>query len=281
MAEEEKERYKVKLGQKAVLYDEKQDKFLIAKVRDEEGWYYKNMGPWEFVGGTLDENESLLDSLAREISEEAGKLNIEVKDVINTVEFDTASGRKIFLVYFVKYLDGDLKKSDEHSEFKWISAKDIFDNRNEYKDWFLKSIKKSVEYIEKENHLDSWKRCQADFENFKKDQAKAREEFAKYAKMDVIEQILPVLDNFEASLAHVPEEKKSNGWVEGITHIKRQIEDVLKNNDVEEIAVKIGDKFSPALHEAAAGEGERVKKVLRKGYKLNGRVVRAARVEVR
>jgi molecular chaperone GrpE len=269
------------LGQKAVLYDEKQDKFLIAKVRDEEGWYYKNMGPWEFVGGTLDENESLLDSLAREISEEAGKLNIEVKDIINTVEFDTASGRKIFLVYFVKYLDGDLKKSDEHSEFKWISAKDIFDNRNEYKDWFLKSIKKSVEYIEKEKYLDSWKRCQADFENFKKDQAKAREEFAKYAKMDVIEQILPVLDNFEASLAHVPEEKKGNGWVEGITHIKRQIEDVLKNNDVEEIVVKAGDRFNPEIHEAAAGEGEKVKKVLRKGYKLNGRIVRVARVEVR
>jgi len=131
-----------------------------------------------------------------------------------------------------------------------------------------------------EKNLNSWKRCQADFENFKKDQAKAREEFAKFAKMDVISQILPALDNFEASLAHVPEEHKQNGWVEGIVHIKKQIEDVLKNNGIEEIAVKIGNKFDPEIHEAVAGKGENVKKVLQKGYKLNGRIIRAARVEV-
>lgn len=131
-----------------------------------------------------------------------------------------------------------------------------------------------------EKHLDSWKRCQADFENYKKDQEKAREEFRKYAKMDVIEQILPVLDNFEASLAHVPEDEKSNGWVEGITHIKRQIEDILKNNDVEEIAANAGDQFDPAIHEAVTGKGETVKKVLQKGYRLNGRILRAAKIEV-
>jgi molecular chaperone GrpE len=74
-----------------------------------------------------------------------------------------------------------------------------------------------------EDHLDSWKRCQADFENFKKDQEKSREEFRKYAKMDVALQILPVLDNFEAALAHVPEAEKKSAWVTGITHIKRQI----------------------------------------------------------
>ncbi|MDI6778385.1 MAG: nucleotide exchange factor GrpE [Patescibacteria group bacterium] len=131
-----------------------------------------------------------------------------------------------------------------------------------------------------EKYLDSWKRCQADFENFKKDQAKTREEFAKYAKMDVIEQILPVLDNFEVSLEHIPEKEKDSAWVAGITHIKRQIEDVLKNNNVEEIVVKIGDKFDPEIHEAVVGKGEKVKKILQKGYRMNGRIMRAVRVEV-
>lgn len=131
-----------------------------------------------------------------------------------------------------------------------------------------------------EKHLDSWKRCQADFENFKKDQEKNREEFRKYAKMDVVEQILPVLDNFEASLVHVPEAEKSSPWVAGIVHIKRQIEDILKNSGVEEIVVKTGDKFDPAVHEAVAGKGDAVKKILQKGYRLNGRVLRAVRVEV-
>ena len=100
--------------------------------------------------------------------------------------------------------------------------------------------------------------------------------------MDVIEQILPVLDNFEASLAHVPENRKENKWVEGIVYIKKQLEDVLKNNDIEEIEVKIGDKFNPEIHEAVGGDGEKqkMKKVIQKGYKLNGRILRAARVEV-
>jgi molecular chaperone GrpE len=275
-------RYKIKLGQKAVLYDEKQDKFLIAKVRDKEGWYYKNMGPWEFVGGTLEENELLIDSLKREVFEEAGKIDIEIKDIVNTVEFDTVSGKKIFLMYLIKYFGGDLRMSDEHSEFKWISADEIINNKKEYSDWVSKSIKKAAESIEKEKSLDSWKRCQADFENFKKDQSRHQEEFRKYAKMDVIEQILPVVDNFEASLAHVPEHSKENKWVEGIVYIKKQLEDVLKNNDIEEIAVKAGDKFNPEIHEAVGGDGkkQKVTRVIQKGYKLNGRILRAARVEV-
>jgi molecular chaperone GrpE len=91
---------------------------------------------------------------------------------------------------------------------------------------------------------------------------------------------LPVLDNFEASLAHVPEERKENGWVEGIIHIKRQIEDILKSNGIEEIVVKVGDQFNPEIHEAVAGEGEKVKKILQKGYRLNGRIIRPTKVEV-
>ncbi|HUD08928.1 MAG TPA: nucleotide exchange factor GrpE, partial [Candidatus Saccharimonadales bacterium] len=61
-----------------------------------------------------------------------------------------------------------------------------------------------------------------------------------------------------------------------------QLEDVLKNNDIEEILVKPGDKFNPALHEAIGGDGkkQKVARVVQKGYRLNGRILRAARVEV-
>jgi molecular chaperone GrpE len=56
----------------------------------------------------------------------------------------------------------------------------------------------------------------------------------------------------------------------------------LKNNDIEEIEVKAGDKFNPEVHEAVGGEGKKQKitKIIQKGYKLNGRIVRAAKVEV-
>jgi len=155
------------------------------------------------------------------------------------------------------------------------------EEKNDLKD--VEEKKKPIDHKKiSENYLDSWKRCQADFENYKKDQTKQQEEFRKYTKMDVILQLLPVLDNFEASLAHVPVKEKDSAWVAGITHIKRQIEDILKNNNISEIEVKIGDKFNPEIHEAVGGEGKKqiVKKVLQKGYKFDGRVIRAARVEI-
>jgi molecular chaperone GrpE len=286
MTDQKKEKkfgHYVRVSQKAVVYDPIQDKFLIVKVRDENDWYYKNLGPWEFIGGSLKENESLSESIKREIKEEAGDIDFEIIDIINTNEYDAPSGYKIVPIYLVKYKGGEIKLCEEHSEFQWLSAGDIIENeKKEYKDWLVKSIKKAAEYLENQNALDSWKRCQADFENYKKDQARHQEEFRKYAKMDVMEQILPVVDNFEASLAHVPEKSKENKWVEGIVYIKKQLEDVLKNNDIEEIAVKAGDKFNPEIHEAVGGDGkkQKVTKVIQKGYKLNGRILRAARVEV-
>lgn len=141
-----------------------------------------------------------------------------------------------------------------------------------------------------EEYLNHWKRTQADFENYKKDQAKAMGQFRKFANLDIILQVLPVLDNFNASLEHVPEDKKDDAWVAGINHIKRQLEDVLKNNGVEEIKVREGDKFNPEAHEAIKGNltaedeisntSNVIKKIVRKGYKIDGKVIRAAKVTV-
>src|SRR4030042_2671152 len=105
-----------------------------------------------------------------------------------------------------------------------------------------------------EKYLNNWKRCQADFENYKKDQAKMMNEFRKFANMDMILQILSVLDNFNVSLEHVPENEKGDAWVTGIIYIKKQLEDVLKNYGVEEIDVKEGDQFNPVVHEAVEGD---------------------------
>ena len=152
--------------------------------------------------------------------------------------------------------------------------------------------KKTEEEIDKkdksEEYLNNWKRAAADLENYKKDQAKMLGEFRKFASLDVIFQILPVLDNFNASLDHVPEDQKDNNWVTGIIYIKKQLEDVLKNNGVEEIEVKVGDEFNPGLHEAIdtketnidTKETNKIMKVVQKGYKIDGKVIKAARVVV-
>jgi molecular chaperone GrpE len=277
MQNEEKKYPKVSVGG---LIINKNGKTFLAKGKR---WGNK----YTIIGGKVEAGESLKDALAREMKEEAG-IEVKILKEISCGEAiyhseDKKNKHAIFVDYLCIYDGGDdeINTNDEFTdEYIWVDpiealkldlAPDV-DN----------VIKKYLDYRDNEHTLDSWKRCQADFENYKKSQVKHLEEFRKYAKMDVIEQILPVVDNFEASLAHVPEKEKNSAWVTGITHIKRQIEDILKNNDVQEIEVKVGDKFNPEIHEAVGGDGEKqiVKQVLQKGYRLNGRVIRAAKVEV-
>jgi len=275
MQKDEKKYPKVSVGG---LIINKNGKTFLAKGKR---WGNK----YTIIGGKVEAGESLRDTLAREMKEEAG-IKVKIEKEISCGEAiyhpeDKKNKHAIFVDYLCFYDGGDddIKTNEEFTnEFIWIDPIEAL--KLDLAPDVENVIKKYLDYRDNAHALDSWKRCQADFENYKKDQVRHQEEFRKYAKMDVIEQILPVVDNFEASLAHVPDDKKANKWVEGIVYIKRQLEDVLKNNDIEEIEVKIGDKFNPEIHEAVAGKGEKVKKVLQKGYRVNGRVIRAAKVEV-
>jgi len=239
----------------------------------------KVRGLWNLPAGKVEKGLTFAENAKKEAKEETG---YDVK-IIKEIGIFHKDGEGTVKHVFEAQIDGgDLKlPKEEILDAKWFTLDEIRKMKDELRNpWVLEAIELLENHKNAEKYLNSWKRCQADFENYKKDQAAHQEEFAKFAKMDVISQILPVLDNFEISLAHVPEKEKNSAWVAGITHIKRQIEDVLKNNDIEEIEVKAGDKFNPEIHEAVSGKGDKVKKVLQKGYNLNGRIVRAARVEV-
>lgn len=158
----------------------------------------------------------------------------------------------------------------------------------------VEETKPDIEPTNKEQeYLNGWKRCQADFENYKKMQAESQKDFIKYATQNVVLQLIPVLDNFHMSTDHIPEDKKDGGWVVGIMHIQKQLENVLAENGVTEILTKEGDKFDPAIHEAIESSdkkqetrdkeqeiGDKIKKVVMKGYKLNGKIIRPVKVIV-
>ena len=143
-----------------------------------------------------------------------------------------------------------------------------------------------------EEYLDGWKRCQADFDNYKKRQEGDRKKGWDLAQESLILQILPVLDNFSSAVKHIPKEAKNDSWVEGIIYIKKQLENILKDSGIEEIDLKPGDKFDENLCEAVEMEElvktkEKnesdilyVKKVLTKGYRKGDKVIRAAKVIV-
>jgi molecular chaperone GrpE len=145
-----------------------------------------------------------------------------------------------------------------------------------------------------DEYLDGWKRCQADFENYKKRQAQSQKDLIRYSTQNIVLQILPVIDNFQASTSHIPEDQKENPWVTGIMYIQKQLEQVLVDNGVEEIVASVGDNFDPVKHEAIPDkecqcdkcdcENEKfknkIRKVILKGYKIGDRVIRPARVVV-
>jgi molecular chaperone GrpE len=131
-----------------------------------------------------------------------------------------------------------------------------------------------------EEYLNDLKRLQADFENYKRRQAESQKELKSFLVEKVVSDITPVLDNFYQATSFIPEDQKDSPFIAGIMYIQKQLEDALKNHGLSIIEVKEGDAFDPALHEAVAGEGSVVAKVLQPGYKLGERVVKPARVNV-
>ncbi len=135
---------------------------------------------------------------------------------------------------------------------------------------------------ERDQLLDRLARLQAEFENARKRAERERVSDREYATGSVVEQFLPVLDNFELAL-------KSNSSAEqlrsGVELIVKQMEDVLRQMQVNPIPA-VGEAFDPRVHEAL-GTVERadlpdqhVAEEIRRGYKLRERMLRPALVRV-
>jgi molecular chaperone GrpE len=128
------------------------------------------------------------------------------------------------------------------------------------------------------------KRVQAEFVNFKRRNDEERAEVMEMVKGKVVAEMLPLLDNIERALGHVPEELADNAWAKGVVQVGRQAEDTLRRLGVEKI-VSVGQPFDPSLHEAIGmedGEGDQeiVIEELRPGYRIGNKVVQHAMVRV-
>jgi molecular chaperone GrpE len=140
----------------------------------------------------------------------------------------------------------------------------------------------------KDNRLDELtadlQRVQADFVNFRRRSEEERGEFLNLAKQDVVLQLLPVLDNIDRALGHVPAELADNDWAKGVEAVAKQAQDALRNLDIEKINA-LGQPFDHNLHEAIAvvdgdGSQEVVVEELQPGYKLGDKVIRHSMVKV-
>jgi molecular chaperone GrpE len=104
-------------------------------------------------------------------------------------------------------------------------------------------------------------------------------------KAHVIKDLLPVIDNFERALKHVPAELVDNDYIKGVQAVVKQFEKTLADMGVERIAT-VGQPFDPHLHEAVSmeegdGDQEIVTEELQSGYKVGDEVIRHAMVRVK
>ena len=104
-------------------------------------------------------------------------------------------------------------------------------------------------------------------------------------KAGVIEELLPVIDNFERALKHVPADLQDNDYIKGVQGVVKQFEKTLADMGVERIKT-VGEHFDPHLHEAVSmeegdGQHEIVSEELQAGYRLGDNVFRHAMVRVK
>ena len=153
----------------------------------------------------------------------------------------------------------------------------------EKKGFFKKKKDKKDEKIEE--LTDRVKRQMAEFDNFRKRTEKEKASMYEIGAREIIEKILPVVDNFERGLAAVPEEEKDSPFADGMTKTYKQMMTVFEEMGVKAIDA-VGEEFNPDYHNAVmhvedeeAGENVVVEE-FQKGYLYKDHVVRHSMVKV-
>ncbi len=137
---------------------------------------------------------------------------------------------------------------------------------------------------QRDEYLVGWQRAQADLMNYKKEETARIGEIIKYKKEEMLLNDLLLLDNFMLADKFMPEDLKSDPNVDGLLKIKIQLTNFLKNQGLEEIKV-LGSQFDPNFCEVieeveTEEESGTVVEEAQKGYTLDGKVIRPAKVKV-
>lgn len=161
---------------------------------------------------------------------------------------------------------------DEHKKNKILLSRGEFQALKEKAD-------KADEYFDK------LLRLQADFDNYKKRLDKDKIEFVKFANEEIIVEILKILDDFERAVEAGKTKHDFEILYKGVEMIYNDLKEFLKQKGLKEIEAK-GKPFNPHEHDAMMQEEtdalpeDHVIEELQKGYMLNGRVIRPAKVKV-
>ncbi|MEZ5275707.1 MAG: nucleotide exchange factor GrpE [Opitutaceae bacterium] len=127
-------------------------------------------------------------------------------------------------------------------------------------------------------------RAVADLENYRRRSVREREELRQFATSSLVEDLLPILDNLALGIASARQEADPKAVADGVSMVLDQFKGVLNRSGLVEINPAPGDAFDPHQHESLAHQpsdsvaAEAILQVVRVGYSLNGRLLRAASV---
>lgn len=186
----------------------------------------------------------------------------------------------------------NLLKGTSYMSKKNKNTEDVKDQVEEVLDTPVEEAESKTEEVDAETQLkeelekekDKFLRLFAEFENYKKRTSKERIELFKTASQDVIQSMLPVLDDFDRGMKEI-EKSEDKDLIKGVELIHNKLKETLKSKGLSEVEVAAGDAFNADDHEAitqipAPSEDLKGKivDVIEKGYKLGDKVIRFPKV---
>ena len=207
--------------------------------------------------------EKSQEDMVKEAVEEAKKSAAEAKEAETDTDETTETSEKVE--------NEEAEETAKDTEKK--SGKKLFGKKKDKKDEKIEEL------------TDKLTRQMAEFDNFRKRTEKEKSQMYEVGAKDIIEKILPVVDNFERGLDAVPEEKKEDPFIQGMEKVYKQFMTVLESVEVKPIEA-LGNQFDPNFHNAVmhvedetVGENI-VAEEFQKGYTYRDSVVRHSMVKV-
>jgi len=128
-------------------------------------------------------------------------------------------------------------------------------------------------------------RERANFENYRKRTDEEKQSAREYGEMTMAAKLLPIIDDIERAVAHLPAELADNTWVQGVASLAKNLDKTLETIGIKRIQAESGSDFNPDQHYAvqfdgSEGEHEIIAEELQPGYLFGGEVMRPAMVRV-
>ncbi len=228
------------------------------------------------VNSKVEDGEAYQDTLKRIVKEKTNLelVNIKLIDIVNGLNIKTDEGKVNFIFIDCKVSVKEIEKFkvDEEKVFEWLKLEEwLSKDEKEFGPYILDSIKKIKESESEESFEHQYKRALADYQNLLRRTQQERLKSIQLANQGLMEDLIQPLEHLEMAAQQIDDQ--------GLNMVTGQLKRVLEDAGLKEIEA-MDKKFDVDFMEAVekGDKGDKVIKIVRKGYLLNGEVIQHAKV---